>query len=67
MHDGRLDMRMDQRNPLTAYDVVNRYNEDELEEIIHRYGEERWARRIAKFIVEARRKSRLNLRENWFI
>lgn len=55
MHDGRLDMRMDQRNPLTAYDVVNRYNEDELEEIIHRYGEERWARRIAKFIVEARR------------
>lgn len=55
MHDGRLDMRMDQRNPLTAYDVVNRYSEDELEEIIHRYGEERWARRIAKFIVEARR------------
>ncbi len=55
MHDGRLDMRMDQRNPLTAHDVVNRYSEDELEAIIRKYGEERWSRRIAQFIVEARK------------
>lgn len=55
MHDGRLDMRMDQRNPLTAYEVVNRYSEDELEDIIRRYGEERWSRRIARFIVEGRK------------
>lgn len=55
MHDGPLDMRMDQRNPLTAYDVVNRYSEDDLEAIIRRYGEERWSRRIAKFIVEGRK------------
>ncbi len=55
MHDGRLDMRMDQRNPLTAHDVVNRYSEDELEAVIRKYGEERWSRRIAQFIVEARK------------
>lgn len=55
MHDGRLDMRMDQRNPLTAYEVVNRYSEDDLENIIRRYGEERWSRRIARFIVEGRK------------
>lgn len=55
MHDGRLDMRMDQRNPLTAHDVVNGYSEDELEAVIRKYGEERWSRRIARFIVEARK------------
>lgn len=55
MHDGALDMRMDQRNPLTAYEVVNTYSEEKLEKIIYEYGEERWARRIARFIVEARK------------
>lgn len=54
MHDGALDMRMDQRNPLTARDIVNGYSEDELERILREYGEERWARRIAKFICAAR-------------
>jgi 16S rRNA (cytosine1402-N4)-methyltransferase len=39
---------------LTAYKIVNEYSEDELERIMRTYGEERWARRIAKFIVEAR-------------
>lgn len=56
MHDGALDMRMDQRNPLTAADIVNTYSEDELEKVIREYGEERWSRRIAKFIVAAREK-----------
>ena len=54
MHNGRLDMRMDQRNPLTAYDVINSYSEDELARIINEYGEERWARRIAQFILRFR-------------
>lgn len=54
MHDGKLDMRMDQRNPLTAWEIVNHYSQERLEDIIWRYGEERWAKRIAQFIVEAR-------------
>lgn len=54
MHDGKLDMRMDQRNPLTAYDIVNTYSAEQLEEIIRLYGEERWAKRIAEFIVKGR-------------
>lgn len=54
MHDGVLDMRMDQRNSLTARTIVNTYSEEELEQIIREYGEERWSKRIAKFIVAAR-------------
>lgn len=56
MHDAPLDMRMDQDQPLTAYDVVNEYSRDDLTDILRRYGEERWASRIAAFIDEARRK-----------
>lgn len=55
-HDAPLDMRMDPSNPLTAYDIVNRYDERQLADIIRSYGEERWSARIAKFIVEARRR-----------
>lgn len=54
MHDGKLDMRMNQAEAFSAYDVVNTYSEHELTDIIRRYGEENWAVRIAKFIVEAR-------------
>ncbi|NPB04966.1 MAG: 16S rRNA (cytosine(1402)-N(4))-methyltransferase RsmH [Aquificae bacterium] len=50
-----LDMRMDPRQRLTAYDVVNRYSERELYRIIKEYGEERFARRIAAAIVRRRR------------
>ena len=57
MQDAPLDMRMDERAALSAYEVVNTYSEDELDRIFHDYGEERWARRIAKFIVAARRKA----------
>ncbi len=53
MHEGRLDMRMDQRNLFSAYDVVNGYSAEELERIIRDYGEERWAKRIAEFIAKA--------------
>ena len=56
MQDAPLDMRMDQSRSMTARDVVNTYSEDELHRIIKEYGEERWAKRIAKFIVEFRSK-----------
>lgn len=52
--DAPLDMRMDVTRGETAADLVNSLPERELERIIKEYGEERWARRIAKFIVSAR-------------
>ena len=54
MNDGKLDMRMNQNDSFTAYDVVNGYSEAKLTEIITDYGEENWANRIAKFIVQER-------------
>lgn len=55
MNDGLLDMRMNRSNPLSAHSIVNNYSEKELYELIRDYGEEKWASRIAKFIMEARR------------
>ena len=55
MHDGPLDMRMDKTRELSAAYVVNNYKEEELAEIIYKYGEERWSKRIAQFIVQARK------------
>jgi 16S rRNA (cytosine1402-N4)-methyltransferase len=52
--DAPLDMRMDTDGTLTACDVVNGYSQDELTRIIRRYGEERWAGRIAAFIGKER-------------
>jgi 16S rRNA (cytosine1402-N4)-methyltransferase len=52
---GPLDMRMDTALSTTAYDIVNTFPAAELKEIIHTYGEERWASRIARTII-ARRK-----------
>jgi len=54
MHDAPLDMRMDNRDALSAYDVVNTYPEKRLSDLIFAYGEERWAKRIAQFIVAER-------------
>ncbi len=51
---GPLDMRMDQRQPLTAQTIVNSYSEAELAAILHEYGEEPKARLIARAIVKAR-------------
>ena len=59
MHDGPLDMRMDQEGKLTAADVVNTYKEEDLADLIYKYGEERWSRRIAHFIVEKRKEKPL--------
>lgn len=52
--DAPLDMRMNPDRSFSAYDVVNGYDEDELDRVIFTYGEERWARRIAQFIVKER-------------
>ncbi len=52
--DGPLDMRMDPRGAVTAAQVVNQYDESEIERILRTYGEERWARRVAQFIVARR-------------
>ena len=54
MHDAPLDMRMDTDSPLSAYEVVNEYQEDELKRIIFEYGEERFAPRIAAAICKRR-------------
>lgn len=56
-YDTPLDMRMNQDSDLSAYDVVNKYSESELSKIIFEYGEERFARKIAKLIVEEREKN----------
>lgn len=52
--DGPLDMRMDQTQSLTAEEIVNNYSEDELAEILHKYGEEPKAKKIARMLVEHR-------------
>ncbi len=54
MQDAPLDMRMNTQDSFSAEDVVNGYSKDELTRIIRDYGEERWASRIAEFIVKER-------------
>ncbi|MDE2291751.1 MAG: 16S rRNA (cytosine(1402)-N(4))-methyltransferase RsmH, partial [Elusimicrobia bacterium] len=53
-HEGPLDMRLDPDSPLTAARIVNEWPAEQLELLLREYGEEREARRIAKWIVEAR-------------
>lgn len=55
--DVPLDMRMDQRNALSAYEVVNDYSEENLSRILHEYGEERFARKIAHNIYVSRQQA----------
>lgn len=54
-HDAPLDMRMDKSDTFSAYHVVNEYEQDKLADVIFAYGEERWAKRIAEFIVSERK------------
>lgn len=56
MQDAPLDMRMNRDEAFSAFEVVNGYSQADLERIIKHYGEERWAKRIAEFIVSARNK-----------
>ena len=53
--DAKLDMRMDQEQKLSAYDVVNTYSKEDLSRIFFQYGEDKFANAIAKKICEARR------------
>ena len=61
--DAPLDMRMDQRQNKTAADVVNNYSENELFRIIRDYGEDKFAKNIAKHIVMARKEKPLETTE----
>lgn len=54
-NDARLDMRMDRNSKLSAYEVVNDYDEDDLARIIYNYGEEKYAKSIARNIVKYRK------------
>lgn len=54
--EGRLDMRMDRRQDLDAYEVVNSWSYEDLVRILYRYGEEKFAKRIARKIEEERTK-----------
>ena len=54
-YDARLDMRMNQNLKISAYDIVNKFSESDLADIIYKYGEEPKSRRIAKNIIEYRK------------
>lgn len=54
MQDAPLDMRMNRDNDFSAYDVVNNYSAEEITNVIRNYGEEKFAKRIAQFIVDKR-------------
>lgn len=56
MKDAPLDMRMNRDSNFSAYNVINNYSEEELTRVIRDFGEEKFARRIAKFIVDRRGK-----------
>lgn len=59
MHDAKLDMRMNREDSLLAYDVVNKYSEDELARIFFDYGEERYSKSIARKICEKRKEKNI--------
>lgn len=59
MHDAPLDMRMNRADKLSAYDVINGYSEKELTDIFYEYGEEKWSKRIARFIIERRKNNNI--------
>ena len=57
--ENELDMRMDKSQELTARDVINKYKEEELANVIYQYGEERFSRKIAKNICEYRKQKEI--------
>lgn len=59
-YDSVLDMRMNQDNKITAFDLINHLTEDEIAKIIRNYGEDPWARKIARLIVQERKKNPLS-------
>ena len=63
MQDAKLDMRMDKSQKLTAEIVVNEYSEEDLTRILEQYGEEKFAKNIARNIVKERRRERIQTTE----
>jgi len=61
--EGPLDMRMDQRSQITAFDLINSLSEHELSAIIHDYGQDRWHRRIARNLIFHRAKKPIETTE----
>ncbi len=59
MKDAKLDMRMDRNLKLNAESIINEWTEDEIARVIKDYGEERWAKRIASFIIKERLNKRI--------
>ena len=59
MHNGKLDMRMDNTTGITACDIINEYSLEELIRIFKEYGEEKFANKIAKEIVTQREKKKI--------
>ena len=59
-YDAYLDMRMDQTKELDAKYIVNNYKEEDIANILFRYGEEKFARNIAKKIIEVRKNKEIN-------
>lgn len=57
--DARLDMRMNKDNPLSAYEVVNNYEEQDLVNIFYKYGEDKFSKNIARKIVEYRKNKKI--------
>jgi len=55
-NDGPLDMRLDRDSYISAYDLINNLNEEELSTLLWNFGEERWHNRIARHLVEERQK-----------
>jgi 16S rRNA (cytosine1402-N4)-methyltransferase len=55
--DGPLDMRMDRRNRISAYDLVNNLHQEEIDQILKDYGQERWHSRIVSAIVNERKRA----------
>ena len=60
MRDATLDMRMDRSQSLSAYEVVNDYEEQQIAEVLRNYGEEKFSKRIANFIVDRRKDKPIN-------
>jgi len=58
-NDAILDMRMDKSNPISAKDIINTYDEKKLSDIIFRYGEEKYAKNIARNIVRKRKEKKI--------
>ena len=57
--DEKLDMRLDESQSLSAESIVNEYSEEALADVIYKYGEERYSRRIARTIVEKRKEKKI--------